>query len=179
MARRGRDWLPIGCEQVFPVSMPSAVETKTSSMPPLSPSTAKWIPADQIPWEDYQPEVESKTYKWSIFPEWHEWSLCRGMDPKSADEMFFGESEDESKTTMTVSKLREVKKFCLSCPVWETCLRHALSNPERHGVWAGTSKRTRLRILVLIESGDTTIDQVVDDYQSGRERKYESIRYQG
>jgi hypothetical protein len=93
--------------------------------------------------------------------------------------MFFGEGDDETKTTMTVRQLREVKAFCHSCPVWETCLRHSLTKPERHGIWAGTSKRTRLRILSMLESETeiVTIDMVVDDYKAGREKKYESIRH--
>lgn len=91
--------------------------------------------------------------------------------------MFFGEGDDETRTTMTVRQLREVKAFCRGCPVWETCLRHSLTKPERHGIWAGTSKRTRLRILSMLESGIVTIDIVVEDYQMGREKRYESIRY--
>jgi hypothetical protein len=94
---------------------------------------------------------------------------------ENPDEMFFGEHED-SRATMTVKQLREIKAYCRSCPVWETCLRSSLTQPERHGIWAGTSKRTRLRILSLIDSGETTITMVVEDYKEGREKRYESIR---
>lgn len=139
---------------------------------------ATWISANDIEWPEYDPEPpEEREFKWSLFPEWHEDAKCRSVE--NPDDMFFGESEDESRTTMTVSKLREVKAFCMSCPVWETCMRHALTQPERHGIWAGTSKRTRLRILLLLDSGEITVDQVVEDYKSGREKQYESIRRKG
>ena len=154
------------------------IEIRISSTQPVSPCTPKWISADKIEWPEYDPEPEeSREYKWSFFPEWHSRAKCR--DVEKPDEVFFGESEEESRTTMTVSRLRHIKAFCLSCPVWETCLRHALTQPERHGLWGGTSKRTRLRILALLDSGEVTVDQVIDDYKEGREKKYESIRNKG
>jgi WhiB family redox-sensing transcriptional regulator len=144
-------------------------------MPPASPSTAShWRSADLVPSQTYNPSPEIHSFHWDFFPSWHEEAKCRTAE--KPDEMFFGEHED-SKTTMTVKQLREIKAYCRSCPVWETCLRHSLSKPERHGIWAGTSKRTRLRILSLIDSGDTSINMVVEDYKAGREKRYESIRH--
>lgn len=167
-----------GFPVVIPSSIVSATVIKTSSTRYVLRSTA-WIRADLLPSDDWVPQPTESTFKWRAFPEWHEDAKCRSMNPKESDSIFFGESDDDHRTTMTVSRLREVKEFCMSCPVWETCMRHALTAPERHGVWAGTSKRTRLRILSKIEQGRTTVDQVIDDYRNGRERKYESIRHQG
>lgn len=136
-----------------------------------------WIRADLIPSDAPEPsyEVIQKTYHWaSLFPAWHAKARCK--DVADSDDMFFGEGEDTTKTSLTISKIREVKAFCKQCPVFTECLTHALTTPERHGVWAGTSKRTRLRILVLIEEGITTVADVVADYIEGRERKYESAR---
>jgi hypothetical protein len=167
-----------GCEPVIPVTTVSARVTRTTSTRlVLRSSVRQWVNADLIPGDDWSPSPDVHAFKWQFFPEWHQDSKCRSVSVQDADRLFFGERDEEGiKATMTVKELREIKAFCQSCPVWETCLRHSLSTPERHGIWAGTSKRTRLRILVLIDSGDTTIDQVVEDYKAGREKRYESIR---
>jgi len=128
------------------------------------------VPSD--PWVPTPTEV--RDYKWALFPEWHASALCRTID--KPDEVFFGERDDSHKTSLTVIQIREVKSFCRQCPVFQDCLEHALTTPERHGIWAGTSKRTRLRILALVDLGEVTITEVIDDYLAGRERKYESIR---
>lgn len=167
--------LPLGSTPTIDPILTLVTGTRTSSTLPVSRST--WIRADLVPDDEWTPVRETKVFHWGIFTDWHTEAKCKKVSVKEADDLFFGESEDESKTTMTVSKLREVKAFCSTCPVWETCLRHSLTQPERHGVWAGTSKRARLRILALIELGNTTVDRVVDDYKEGREKKYESIRY--
>jgi WhiB family redox-sensing transcriptional regulator len=167
-----------GFPVVIPTSIVSATVTRITSTQFVLRSTG-WIRADLLPSDDWVPERHESPFHWRLFPDWHEDAKCRSLTPRESDDIFFGEGDNDHRTTMTVSKLRKVKEFCMSCPVWETCLRHALTSPERHGVWAGTSKRTRLRILTKIEQGTTTVDQVIDDYQNGRERKYESIRHQG
>jgi WhiB family redox-sensing transcriptional regulator len=173
-----RTMYPGGSQKSILLTPGPVIEIRISSTQPASPSTARWISANSLPDDDYIPETpEQQPYRWGFFPEWHDDAKCRSVS--NPDDMFFGESDDHTKTTMTVSKLREVKEFCRSCPVFETCLRHALTTPERHGIWAGTSKRTRLRILALIDSGRATVEAVVQDYLAGRERKYESIRHQG
>lgn len=35
----------------------------------------------------------------------------------------------------------QVREICNRCPVRDECLEHALSLPERHGVWGGLSAR--------------------------------------
>jgi WhiB family redox-sensing transcriptional regulator len=177
MERRGRDWLPTGCERVFPITTVSVTVIRTSSMPPALPSTAVWMRADLVTIPDYyvEPEYTQRKVSWSdLMPEWHEDAKCRSIE--NADDTFFGEIEDSDRTSLTITKIRAVKEYCRQCPVFTECLIHALTTPERHGIWAGTSKRTRLRILDLIDEGVVTITQVVEDYQEGREKRYESIR---
>lgn len=158
-------------------------ETRTSSTPPASPSTRKrWIRADLLPSDTYTPSVDPEPRKHDfsdLFPVWHSKAKCRTVPIDKIDAMFFGETDDPTKTSLTIAKIREVKSFCRPCPVFAECLTHALSSPERHGLWAGTSKRTRTRILALIDSGERTIERVVTDYLEGREKQYESIRPEG
>lgn len=178
MGEPRRNWLPTGCEQVFPIGTEPAEETRTSSTPRPSPSTG-WQSAEPFTHYDdqWEPERDEQPFHWRWFIGWHEYSKCKSLSPDQADEIFFGESDDH-KASLTIIKIREVKAFCKTCPVFVECLTHSLTTPERHGIWAGTSKRTRLRILALIEQGETSIIQVVDDYLNGRERKYESNRSQ-
>lgn len=154
--------------------------TRTSSTPPASPSTRTWVRADLIGSGSYshsQASEEPVSYPLQhLIPEWHYEALCATVE--KPDEIFFGEDENQGRTSMTVSHLREVKAFCKQCPVFVDCLTHALTTPERHGIWAGTSKRTRMRILDLIARGKTTVETVVGDYLAGREKQYESIRTQ-
>jgi WhiB family redox-sensing transcriptional regulator len=168
-------WLD-GCDDVILPTLKLVPVTRTSSMPPASPSTGRrWIRADLLPDDSWSPTPEEQhDFQWDYFPAWHAEAKCRTVD--KPDDMFFGENDDHTKTSLTITKIREVKSFCRGCPVFTECLTHALTAPERHGIWAGTSKRTRMRVLALVESGETTIPEVVADYLAGREKKYESIR---
>jgi hypothetical protein len=168
-----------GSVVVIPTIIDSA-GTKTTSTPSASPSTERqWIRADLVKTQDTPPSAperaEPKNYPWAaLFPSWHDKARCKDVD--KPDDMFFGEDENHNRTSLTITKIREVKAFCMGCPVFTDCLTHALTQPERHGIWAGTSKRTRMRILDLVARGKTTVETVVEDYLSGRERQYESIR---
>ena len=64
---------------------------------------------------------------------WQDRGACRGVDPG----LFFparGES------------LAAARAVCAGCPVRRECLEHALAQPEKFGVWGGTSERER-RVL--------------------------------
>ena len=138
----------------------------------------RWVRADLLGDDPYVPHVEPEQRRHDLgglFPEWHANARCRTIPIAEVDAMFFGEAADGT-TSLTIAKVRKVKSFCRPCPVFADCLTHALSSPERHGLWAGTSKRTRARILNLIDCGEVTIAKVVDDYLEGREKRYESIR---
>jgi WhiB family transcriptional regulator, redox-sensing transcriptional regulator len=65
--------------------------------------------------------------------DWQDRGLCRQLDP----EMFFPEKGGST---------REAKRACASCEVRAECLRYALDNDERFGVWGGLSDRERRRI---------------------------------
>ena len=52
----------------------------------------------------------------------------------------------------------EAKRICASCPVKSECLEWAVSLPERHGVWAGTTERQRrngIRVRECANCGET------------------------
>lgn len=163
----------VGFVVLIPTRTASVTEIRTSSTRSASASTA-WVSADAIPEDDWEPDPVVEEYRWSRFPEWHKESLCRSIPIEDVDRMFFGETGD--RVSLTITDIRETKAFCKTCPVFAKCLTHALTEPEHHGIWAGTSKRTRMRILTLVNSGQRTVEEVVSDYLEGRERQYESIR---
>lgn len=41
------------------------------------------------------------------------------------------------------ASLRRAKAICAECPVRERCLEHALTQPEKYGVWGGLSEQER------------------------------------
>lgn len=65
--------------------------------------------------------------------DWIDLALCAQTDP----EAFFPEKSGST---------REAKKVCLSCEVRDECLRVALDNDERFGIWGGLSERERRKL---------------------------------
>jgi WhiB family redox-sensing transcriptional regulator len=65
--------------------------------------------------------------------EWQERALCAQTDP----EAFFPEKGGST---------REAKRVCLSCEVRVECLKYAVANDERFGIWGGLSERERRRV---------------------------------
>lgn len=138
----------------------------------MQPASRSWVSANSLGtevWDETEDVVQSGLR--IIPPAWHQDARCSKLE--NPDAMFFPEIEGTN-STLTPSKLRIAKAFCSDCPVFQECLTHALTKPERHGVWAGTSKRVRAHILKLIEMGEVTVSQVVSDYMDGREERYES-----
>jgi WhiB family redox-sensing transcriptional regulator len=70
---------------------------------------------------------------------WMEASACQEL-PLAARLDFYADERDDP---AAVARARAV---CASCPVQMTCLDHALSIGERHGVWGGTSEEERRRV---------------------------------
>jgi WhiB family redox-sensing transcriptional regulator len=75
---------------------------------------------------------------WGLFPleadlSWHQKALCAQTDP----EIFFPEKG---------GSVREAKQVCQHCEVREQCLKYAIENDERFGIWGGMSERERSRI---------------------------------
>lgn len=64
---------------------------------------------------------------------WQERSLCASTDP----EAFFPEKGGST---------REAKRVCQGCEVRPECLKYALENDERFGVWGGLSERERRKL---------------------------------
>lgn len=70
-------------------------------------------------------------------PDWREQRACRTTDPA----VFFPD-EDRPDLVQTAVGI------CADCPVADQCLRYALVNDERHGVWGGKTADARRRIRV-------------------------------
>jgi|GEM_PF-345759 WhiB family redox-sensing transcriptional regulator len=64
---------------------------------------------------------------------WQQRGLCMQTDP----EAFF---PDKGGST------REAKRVCVGCEVREVCLKYALDNDERFGIWGGLSERERRKL---------------------------------
>lgn len=79
-----------------------------------------------------------------------------------------------------MSDIARAKAICAQCPVFRTCLETALGlqgeNREEYGIWAGTSGRTRKRIWELVDAGETNLEQVVEDFCTGKGLRYERTR---
>jgi WhiB family redox-sensing transcriptional regulator len=81
-----------------------------------------------------KPVVKRATGMGTSDREWVDRSACL----QSYDERFFPSRGDSNK---------EAKAICFDqCPVREECLEHALTKPERFGIWGGTSERERQEI---------------------------------
>lgn len=65
--------------------------------------------------------------------DWRDKAVCMQTDP----EMFFPEKGGST---------REAKKLCLGCEVIDQCLKYAVDNDERFGIWGGKSERERRKI---------------------------------
>lgn len=64
---------------------------------------------------------------------WQERALCAQTDP----ETFFPEKGGST---------RQAKQICSGCEVRGDCLKYALDNDERFGIWGGLSERERRRL---------------------------------
>jgi WhiB family redox-sensing transcriptional regulator len=40
-------------------------------------------------------------------------------------------------------RIHAAKAYCRRCPIRERCLEHALTAPERHGIWGGLTEHER------------------------------------
>lgn len=98
-------------------------------------------------------------------PAWHSMALCDGMD----QEIFFGATDvTKTKPAMTMTQLKQAREVCNACPVFRECLQYSLEEREQYGVWAGISRRTRLKLLEIINDEVVTISDVVDGYCKGK-----------
>jgi WhiB family redox-sensing transcriptional regulator len=63
---------------------------------------------------------------------WVAQAACRGADKN----LFFPERGD-------ADAVRAAKAICASCPVLESCRRHALATPRERGIWGGLTDSER------------------------------------
>jgi len=62
-------------------------------------------------------------------------AACKTADP----EIFFVDTNNKD-------IVATAKSYCGICPIVLQCLTYALSNPEEHGIWGGTTMPERLRV---------------------------------
>lgn len=68
---------------------------------------------------------------------WQEQASCRGVDLA----LFFG--RDNEPRPERLDRERRAVQLCRTCPVLDICHEHALAQPERYGVWGGTTEEAR------------------------------------
>ncbi len=81
------------------------------------------------------PEPVTETWDWQMR------AACRGMDSS-----FFFHPERE-RGPAKAHREEQAKLVCRSCPVIESCRRHALAVQEPYGVWGGLSEAEREEIV--------------------------------
>lgn len=68
---------------------------------------------------------------------WRDHAKCKAM----GNEMFFDYGKGRGKDA--IKNLARVARFCSDCPVRKECLRFALDNNIKYGVWGGMSPNQR------------------------------------
>jgi WhiB family transcriptional regulator, redox-sensing transcriptional regulator len=75
---------------------------------------------------------------------WMTEAACRDEDP----ELFFPVSAKGAST----EQIRDATAICRQCGVQAECLRYALVNHVRHGIWGGRTEQERL-IMTRVRRG--------------------------
>ena len=170
------------------VMLRCVVMTRTCTTQPASPSTdatsknrpktSAWSREERAysldDWLDEsgqrQPDEDSErwvSYNISdLYPDWQAQAHCKGVGVS----YYFG--DDDAQPTMGIRQIRDATKLCDVCPVFVECLTWALSTREEYGVWAGTSGRVRRRIFKMVDNGETTVQEVVEEFRHGRGHTY-------
>lgn len=99
-------------------------------------------------------------------PAWHFKALCAGME----DERFFGKKDLRVRPSLTLTELKKAQELCWECPVYRECITHALTKPEEYGVWGGTSRNMRLKILKAAEEGLIKIADIIEELCKAQEQ---------
>jgi hypothetical protein len=89
---------------------------------------------------------------------------------------FFGEENETDTQLISPGVLHRAQRICAECPVRHKCLEHSLERHILHGIWAGTSGRTRARIWAMERRGEVTRAEVLADYRDGDTARYERLR---
>lgn len=110
------------------------------------------------------------TGRWN-YPDWYDEGDCVDL-PLST---FFGEENETDTQLIGPGVLHRAQKICSGCPVKAQCLEFALAKHILHGIWAGTSGRTRARVWAMERRGEVTRSQVLSDFATGRGQRYEKL----
>jgi WhiB family redox-sensing transcriptional regulator len=110
------------------------------------------------------------TGRWT-WPDWYDRGKCLDMEWST----FFGTENETDTQLIGPATLRDAREICAVCPVSHKCLAFALAEHMQHGIWAGTSGRTRARIWAMERRGEVTREQVLSDYASGDTEHYEKL----
>ena len=80
------------------------------------------------------PDFETAFWSWQL----------RGSCQEFSAELFF--PEEEPRRRIRREREEQAKRICRDCPVLATCREHALTTPERYGVWGAMTTQERLRV---------------------------------
>ncbi|WP_342673760.1 WhiB family transcriptional regulator [Actinospica robiniae] len=75
-----------------------------------------------------------------------DWQLA-GACRTETEELFFGPVAIREERREKSRRIREAKRVCARCPVWELCRGYALENEEEFGVWGGLSELERWELI--------------------------------
>lgn len=135
-----------------------------------NPSSAVWVRIDQVIYLDEPvPTEEPNKYRSlrKLYPEWHKGAACIG----AKDVVFFGGSEDNDRPPFSNTDVKTARALCTTCPVFYSCLDHALTQREEYGVWAGTTQKERKAYFRMLDAGLTTVDNLVVEIGALREQR--------
>lgn len=74
---------------------------------------------------------------------WQDEAICRGLDPS----LFFATAASPEGGVHDPNVYDAGRAICMTCPVREPCLEHALTYRERFGLWGGLSEEERRRVI--------------------------------
>ena len=117
------------------------------------------------------------TATWDRYmPSWHRQALCRKVE--DWDDTFFGENpdDDESRASLNQDRIRRASTVCHTCDVIRECAAHALTRPEDHGIWAGTTPKMRERARDLIQAGLMDLETVIDIIAEGNAHAFKDFQ---
>lgn len=71
-----------------------------------------------------------------------------GTLPPRSQWLYMGACSIETTPFMSAkTDVQACKEVCNHCPVQDLCLRYAIANDERYGIWGGLTRRERLQVL--------------------------------
>lgn len=83
-----------------------------------------------------------KAYLELMWPSWQQDAACKSDEPTW--DIFFGIQSERGRVIFTDEAKETAKLVCGSCPVAEQCLKYALDNNIRFGIWGGMTEQERL-----------------------------------